>query len=231
MKTQPGFFIAGTDTGVGKTQVTAALVSALRAANIEALPVKPVQTGARRGRAPDLDFVLRAAGLKLSRARYAQLAPVCLPMAASPHLAARQAGVNMRVRDLGRAVHRVQQQGIFPVVEGAGGLLVPLNDRETLLDLMQVLDLPVILVARPGLGTLNHTLLSAYALDGAGLPLAAVVLSQTTPGQTVIQRDNIKTLQHHLHCPVLQLPYLPRPTPARWVAAGRLLLSRLDVYA
>jgi dethiobiotin synthase len=230
MKTEPGFFVAGTDTGVGKTQVTAALVAALRAANIEALPVKPVQTGARRGRAPDLDFVLRAAGLTPSRARYAQLAPACLPLAASPHLAARQAGVKLRVRDLGRAVHRVQQEGVFPVVEGAGGLLVPLNDRETMLDLMQALDLPVILVARPGLGTLNHTLLSAYALDGAGLQLAAVVLSQTTRGLTAIQRDNVKTLQHHLHCPVLQLPYLTRPNPARWVAAGRLLLARLDVY-
>lgn len=227
MKPGPGFFVAGTDTGAGKTHVTAALVAALRAANIEALPVKPVQTGARRGRATDLDFVLRAAGLKLSRARCARLAPVCLPLAASPHLAARQAGVKLRVRDLARAVRRVQQSGGFPVVEGAGGLLVPLNGRETMLDLMQALDLPVILVARPGLGTLNHTLLSAHALDGAGLQLAAVVLSHTSFGQTTIQRDNVKTLQHHLHCPVLRFPYLPRPITAHWAAAGRRLLAQL----
>lgn len=229
MKSGPGLFVTGTDTGVGKTQVTSALVAALRAANVDALPVKPVQTGASRGCSPDLDAVLRATGIKLSRERYAQLAPVCLPLAASPHLAARQAGVKVRVRDLVRAVHRVQKEGGFPVVEGAGGLLVPLNDRETMLDLMQALDLPVILVARPGLGTLNHTLLSAHALDGAGLQLAAVVLSHAARGQTAIERDNVKTLQHLLHCPILRLPYLPRPTAAQWTAAGRRILYRLDV--
>lgn len=226
MSATQGFFITGTDTGVGKTQVTAAVVAALRAEGILALPVKPVQTGAIRGRAPDLDFILDLLHMKVGRSLYARLAPVRLPLAASPHLAARQAGISLRMNKLVSAVHRLQTDGVTTVVEGAGGILVPLNAKESMLDLMQALDLPVILVARPGLGTLNHTLLSAHALDCAGLSLAAVILSQ--PGGTVagrIEKDNRATLQARLACPVITLPGLPAGHAESYTKAGRRILD------
>lgn len=227
MNTPAGFFISGTDTGVGKTRVTAALVAALRQAGWNALPAKPVQTGAARGRAADLDFCLRANRLTLDANRYRLLAPVRLPLAASPHLAARAAGVNLRVGPLVRALRRVQADGVLPVVEGAGGLLVPLNARETMLDLMQALALPVLLVARPGLGTLNHTLLSAHALDSAGLTLAAVVISPPRPGHGRIARDNVATLRARLDCPVVEFPFLKTPAPAVLQKAGAKILQSL----
>ncbi len=220
-----GYFITGTDTGVGKTQVTAAIVAALRAAGIPALPVKPVQTGAVRGRSPDLDFVLGLLHLKVGHTRYAQLAPVRLPLPASPHLAARRAGVNLRMNKLVTAIHSLQAEGVTTVVEGAGGILVPLNAKESMLDLMQALDLPVILVARPGLGTLNHTLLSAHALDCAGLTLAAVILSHPGPASGGIEKDNRATLQARLACPVITLPCLPAGQAEAYTKAGRRILA------
>ena len=201
-----GFAVAGTDTGVGKTWVAAALVAGLRSLGLNALPCKPVQTGAKRGRSADLDFALHANQLKVTPAQYAQLAPVRLPLAASPHLAAQKAGRTLRVKPLALAVRRLQSAGIVPVIEGAGGLLVPLNAKETMLDLLQALGLPVVLAARPGLGTLNHTLLSAHALDSAGLSLAAVVLVHTQPGGGLIEKDNRATLQARLSCPVIDFP-------------------------
>lgn len=227
MKKTYGYFIAGTDTGVGKTHATAALVAALLAHGVAALPAKPVQTGAPGSRSPDLDFILAKTGLHLEPALYARLAPCCLPLPASPDLAARQAGVRISARQLARPIVRLIQGGAFPVVEGAGGLMVPLNARETMLDLMQAIGLPVILVARPGLGTLNHTLLSAHALDSAGLPLAAVVLSRSGPWGT-LEKDNQATLAQRFNCPVLALPNLHHATRAGLVKAGRKILAALD---
>lgn len=229
MKRAGGLFVAGTDTGVGKTMVTAALVAALRAAGVEAWPVKPVQTGAVRGRAPDLDFVLQAAGLTVTPRLYRALAPVRLPLPASPHLAARAAGRTLRLRTLVDAVLAVQAHGGFPVVEGAGGLLVPLNARDTMLDLVQALGFPVVLVGRSGLGTLNHTLLSAHALDSADVTLAGVILSHAGGPVTRIEKDNLATLRARLDRPVLGLPRLVRPGRAGMVAAGRRLLAGMDL--
>ena len=225
MNPNRGYFVTGTDTGVGKTQVTAALVAALRAEGVEALPVKPVQTGATRTHAPDLDFVLKLLNLNVDRARYNQLAPVRLALPASPHLAARKAGVVLQLRQLLKPIHHLQAEGITPVVEGAGGILVPLNARESMLDLMQALDLPIILVARPGLGTLNHTLLSAHALDCAGLTLAAVVLSNPASSYSAIEKDNRASLQARLACPVIALPRLSAQQPEAYLQAGRRVVS------
>lgn len=229
MSAPGGLFVAGTDTGVGKTMVTAALVAALRAAGVEAWPVKPVQTGAVRGRAPDLDFVLRLVGLTVTPRLYRTLAPVRLPLPASPHLAARVAGRALSLRVLVDSVQAVQARGGFPVVEGAGGLLVPLNARDTLLDLIQALGFPVVLVARPGLGTLNHTLLSAHALDSAGVTLAGVVLSHAGGPVTRIEKDNLATLRTRLERPVLALPRQARPGRAAMEVAGRRLLAGMDL--
>ncbi len=221
MNVRPGFFVTGTDTGVGKTVVTAALVAALRARRRDAWPVKPVQTGARHDRSPDLDFCLRVNGLKATGEAYQQLAPVRLQLPASPHLAARKAGVRVSLRAIAQHIASLQAQGVIPVVEGAGGLLVPLNARETMLDLMQALDFPVILVARAGLGTLNHALLSAHALDSAGLDLATVILSPTSGKPGLIEQDNLDALRERLDCPVLMAPYQSRLDRAACLALGR----------
>jgi dethiobiotin synthetase len=156
-----GFFVTGTDTGVGKT-----VLSALLAAALDGAYWKPVQTGAVEG--TDRDSVRRWAALpeeQLLQERYCFAPPV------SPHLAAREAGVRIALKAIEMpALDRVC------IVEGAGGVMAPLNDREFMLDLMRHFGLPVVVAARTALGTINHTLLTLAALRSAKLGVRGVVL-------------------------------------------------------
>jgi malonyl-CoA O-methyltransferase len=157
-----GVFVTGTDTGVGKTAVAACLARAWQAGYW-----KPVQTGLATGD-DDTVTVAALAGLPAERV----VAPVyALQAPLSPHAAAELEGVRIAMDAivLPRTAHPL-------VVEGAGGLYVPLNDRDFMIDLMAKLALPVLLVARSTLGTINHTLLSLAALRSRSLPLAGVVL-------------------------------------------------------
>jgi dethiobiotin synthetase len=195
-----GIFVTGTDTGVGKTVVAASLLSRFRAGGVDAVPMKPVQTGCRlsQGRqvAPDLAFCLKAVRLNPGRRDMADMAPYCFCPACSPHLAAKEAGDRISLQVIDRAFRRLSRAHDVVVVEGAGGVLVPLNDRQTMLDLMIRLRLPILLVARPGLGTLNHTLLSLQTLHGAGLTVLGVILNQATPGRWGrIEDDNVRTIE------------------------------------
>lgn len=181
----PGLFVTGTDTGVGKT-----VVAAMLALGLDGFYWKPIQSG-------DIDGTDRS-----SVAQWTGLAPerllpeaYCLRLPASPHLAAAAEGVRI---DLDRCAlpaawnfsSKSPTDKEFPaeippknarrrplIIEGAGGLLVPLNERDLMIDLIARLGLPVVLVARSTLGTINHTLLSLAALRARRLPLAAVVLN------------------------------------------------------
>jgi dethiobiotin synthetase len=158
-----GFFITGTDTGIGKTVLSALLVSAL-----DGIYWKPVQTGSVEG--TDREAVRSYAQLPeehLIPERYCFAPPV------SPHLAAREAGEQI-------ILDAIQFPAAFAdqlwIVEGAGGAMVPLNDREVMLDLMRHLALPVIVAARTALGTINHTVLTLAALRNANLTAHGVVM-------------------------------------------------------
>ena len=215
------FFVTGTDTGVGKTVVAAALLALLRRDGVDAVPMKPVQTGCRRRRAgldaPDLEFCLAAARVKASDAERALMCPYRFAPACSPHLAARLAKASISIPRIVTCLRRLRERHDAVVVEGAGGILVPLNARLTMLDLMRRLGLPIALVARPGLGTLNHTLLSLGAIREAGLQVAGVVICRTTRGRPgAIERDNIRTLRRLARAPIWGvLPFHPT------LAAGR----------
>lgn len=196
---QRGVFVTGTDTGVGKTRIAASLVAGWRETGVDAVPMKPVQTGCRftRGRlvSPDLAVSLKAAGLAPGSDEIADMAPFCYRPACSPHLAAKQAGNPVRIPAIAKAFDRLRRRHAGVVVEGAGGIAVPLNGRQTMLDLMVRLQLPVLLVARPGLGTINHTLLSLEALRRARLHILGVVVNQPEPGKWgMIERDNLDVI-------------------------------------
>ncbi len=172
------FFITGTDTGVGKTTVSALLCAAL-----DAIYWKPVQTGTREG--TDRSTVLSLTQLSRSRAipeTYRFSPPV------SPHLAAKRAGIRIDLRKI-RLPQITPHENL--IVEGAGGALVPINSTELMTDLMSHLGLPVLLVARTTLGTINHTLLSIAALRAAHLDLRGVILSGKP------NRENRRAIQHY----------------------------------
>ena len=208
-------FITATDTGVGKTVLAAALLVAARARGIDAVPMKPVQTGCvRRGQrlvAPDLEFCLKAAGLDPSPQERQWMCPYRFILASSPHLAAARDRVHIEKGVILEKFRRILKKHDAVIVEGAGGVLVPLNERDTMLDLMRAMRLPVLLAARPGLGTINHTLLTLRVLRAAGLTVAGIVLVQTHLGRhALIEQDNAHTIRRLGRVPfVATLPHLP----------------------
>lgn len=203
-----GLFVTGTDTGVGKTVLSALLLAELRRRNFNAAPIKPVQTGCE-GDVPDLDYSLSMADLKVSGDDYRNMAPYTFDPACSPHLAAEMDGVEIDIAEMVIAARTLASEYEFIVAEGAGGVLVPLNRRETMLDLMQALKLPVLLAARSGLGTINHTLLSIRALRSDNLEIAGVVFVAGQPGEPgIIEEDNGTTIEQYGKVPVLgTIPY------------------------
>lgn len=188
-----GIFVTGTDTNLGKTLTCAWLVRHWRACYW-----KPVQSGLAEG--TDAAEVTRLAGAEASRilpSLYELTAPL------SPHEAARQDGVTI---DLARFTLPACDRSL--VVEGAGGVLVPLNDTQVMADLMLKLGLPVLVAARSGLGTINHTLLSLEALRHRGIAVAGVVMNGP-PNEA-----NRRAIELHGKVRVIaQLPWLDRVTP------------------
>jgi dethiobiotin synthetase len=186
------FFITGTDTNVGKT-----LVSALLCAALDAIYWKPIQTGTREG--TDTATVMRLAGLPCARTIpevYRFAPPV------SPHLAARRAGVRIELKKI-RMPHIATRENL--IVEGAGGALVPINATELMTHLMQHLKLPILLVSRTSLGTINHTLLSVAALRAARLDLRGVVMSGAP------NRENRRAIERYGNVPVVgSIPLLKK---------------------
>ena len=233
-----GVFVTGTDTGVGKTVVSAALVALCRARG----PVrywKPVQTGIEQddpstslGAGPSTSLgtgpsTSLGTGDTAEVTRLAACTPeeildagVRLPRPVSPHLAAQLAGTAISVESIvavGRAVRGAGSSEPFWIIEGAGGILVPLNDRELIVDLMAYLALPVVVVARTAVGTINHTLMTLEALRRRKLTVAFVVMSGD-PDAAARQ-----AIAHHGGVRVEELPRLAPLNPetlAAWAASG-----------
>lgn len=229
----PGIFITGTGTDVGKTVVTAGILRWLRHNGTRAMVMKPVQTGCHtdgegRLRAPDVDFVLRAAEISVDEETLARVAPYRFEPACSPHLAARMAGQRIELAKIVMSARWLAQSYRRLVVEGAGGIAVPLNDRQTMLDLICEMEMPVLLVAHSGLGTINHVLLSLEALRGRGCKILGVVLNDTEPVTTkdyYIHEDNVEAVSHYGSIEVTRIPYL-RPglrLPRQWDALDAII--------
>jgi dethiobiotin synthetase len=209
-------FVTGTDTGVGKTLVSAALLHNLARRHERVVGMKPVAAGLieHEGRQVSEDvLMLRAASTLKVPAELDN--PVALPEPVSPHLAARHAGRDVRVADLLSPALALQQQADALVVEGAGGWRVLINDDETLADLARALNAPVLLVVGMRLGCLNHALLSAEAIRADGLTLAGWVANHVDPAMACFD-ENLATLRARLHAPLWGIvPWSAKPDPAR----------------
>lgn len=183
-------FISGTDTDIGKTVISSMLVAGLNAGYW-----KPVQAG--RDPITDREFVQKVTGLPENHF-YKEAYDLSEPM--SPHAAAKIDGVQIRLDAFN--IPKYSQHNL--IVEGAGGLIVPLNDREYVIDLMARLNLPTLLVAKSGLGTLNHTLLSLEALRSRGIEILGVVMVGDE------HSSNFEAIQHYgeisrlIHVPLLK---------------------------
>lgn len=208
------WFVTGTDTEVGKTAVSCALLEAAAVAGLRTAAVKPVAAGCdANGQNEDALCLMRSMTEELD---YHQVNPVALDAAIAPHIAAAQEGKRPRASRLAGLCRGVMLGGAdFVLVEGAGGWRVPLNPRETLADLAIELQVEVILVVGMRLGCINHALLTAEAIRGDGLQLAGWVANQ--PGERMrCHEENLATLRALLPAPLLgELPFLDPWQPAR----------------
>jgi dethiobiotin synthetase len=171
-------FIAGTDTGVGKTIVAAGLVRLAREKGLRALAMKPVETGCpvRSGMLYPEDgaFLLEASNGDLT---LDECTPFRFSLPASPYRAAAMEGKRLKVADIVEHCVALAADADLAIVEGAGGLMVPLGERVMMIDVIVRLGYPVLLVARSALGTVNHTMLSLEALEHRGITTVGIVLS------------------------------------------------------
>ena len=217
------YFVTGTDTGVGKTLISCALLHGFAAQGKRVAGMKPVAAGCDDDGQNEDVLQLRAAGNVA--VGYGQINPYCFVPAIAPHLAAQLAGVIMQFSRIAASYHELAAQADVVIVEGAGGLLVPLNAQQDSADLVEELGLPVILVVGMRLGCLNHALLTVEAIEQRGLTLAGWVANIVDPGMAMIEQ-NIAALQQRIAAPLLgTVPYLPE-ADAR-VAARQLHLELL----
>jgi len=209
-----GLFITGTDTGVGKTYVTAHLARILRSQQHPVRVSKPVATGAVRmpdgsWLSEDTIALAEAAGCA---GEWTAVTPWAFPEPAAPPVAARQQNVCLSLVDLVDAVRRQRRPHAALLVEGVGGLLCPLTERETVADLVAALHLPLVVVTRTALGTLNHTLLTLEVAQNRRLPVAGVVVNETMPGTGLAHTTVISELQRRITVPILAvLPHRAGP--------------------
>ncbi len=194
MSTLHGWFVTGTDTGVGKTVLAAAIVARLRRDGIAVHPFKPLITGLddppEPGWPPDHELLARVSGRSAAEIIRAGYGP---PV--SPHLAAELAGVQPpSVASLSAWLRSACTPDEVLVIEGVGGLLVPLGPAGDVRDLAAELGLPLVIAARPGLGTINHTLLTIEAARSRGLKIAGVVLTPWPQRPGTVEESNAETI-------------------------------------
>jgi len=213
-----GCFVTATDTGVGKTVLAAAIVASLRASGVAVRARKPVLTGldeAAPGVPPDHELLASASG-----ERPEEVAPARFGPAVSPHLAA---ALERRPLDVGALVADVRAAGEPVVVEGIGGLLVPLAEGWDVRELARALGLGVVVAARPGLGTINHTLLTLEAARAGGLDVRAVVLTPWPAEPGPVEASNRETIARLGGVEVATLERLDELSPRALAAAGARL--------
>ncbi|SEG01123.1 dethiobiotin synthase [Nitrosomonas ureae] len=194
-----GYFITGTDTGVGKTTISCALLQAFAAQGNKVVGMKLIAAGSENGKWLDVEQLLAASNISVTRQH---INPYAFDPPVSPHIAAQQTGVGIDLTVIHQTYQKLSSKADIVIVEGAGGFLVPVNQHQTGADLAKLLNLPVILVVGMRLGCLNHALLTAQAIRAAGLTLAGWVANCIDP-QMLFLAENIATLEQRLGCPLV----------------------------
>ncbi len=212
--------MTGTGTEVGKTVVAAAIARTLTAEGKRVAVFKPAVTGLDEGGEPDHALLRRAAGSEQSDD---EIAPYRYGPPMSPHLAAELAGERIEPERLVTAARDAAADADALVCEGVGGLLVPLSPGYLVRDLAVDLALPLVIAASPGLGTINHTLLTLEAARAAGLQVLAVVLTPWPDDPGPVEASNRKTISVQGEVEVEALPHLDLCEPDSWAIEGRLV--------
>ena len=207
-----GLFVTGTDTEVGKTLVSGALILKLREQGKRVIGFKPVVAGTYQntnGDALNEDVEALRIASQLAPGQL-ELCSYILDMPVAPHLAAKNMDITLELNTIMQAISKIQAQSDSLVIEGAGGFLVPLNQREDLGNFAQQINLPIILVVGMKLGCINHALLTQEAIKARGLKIAGWIANSLAT-EMLLVKENIATLQARIEAPFLgHIPALPK---------------------
>jgi dethiobiotin synthetase len=223
--TIPGLFITGTDTGIGKTVITGAIARRLRLRGRNVAVSKPLASGCERRReglvSEDAEYIAHCADTSHP---LDVVCPQRFEEPLAPAVAASRAGVAVDWAEIQRSIDTVTKDADCVLVEGAGGIMVPLDEKATVLDLIVWLGLPTVVVARPNLGTINHTVLTVQRLQDAGVKIAGVVINRYPPdGAGVAEETSPRWIERlaktKVLCLVPELAHIAAPPPADIMAA------------
>ncbi len=193
-----GIFVTGTDTGVGKTYIAAAIAAALKEYGIQPGVMKPISSGDRS----DAKSLIKAAGVDDS---IEVVNPVFLKYPLAPMVAARIAGQKLDLGKIWKGFALLKKKYKFLIVEGAGGIMVPVTENTSMLHLIKKLYLPVVVVGKPNIGTINHTLLTVEKLRREKVKIAGIILSGRKTS-TLAEKTNPEILRELTGLPVLEVP-------------------------
>jgi dethiobiotin synthetase len=230
MTTAQGLFITGTDTEIGKTEITLGLMAALQQSGMTVLGMKPIAAGcAATADGLRNDDAQRIQEQASAWRAYSEVNPYAFAPPIAPHIAAQRDAKAIQLEPILEAYRAMAADADWVLVEGVGGWRVPLGPTLSLADLAQRLDLPIVLVVGMRLGCINHALLSAESILASGLTLRGWVANQIDPAMAAFE-DNLATLQAQLPGPCLGIvPWLQHPSPAE--VAGFLRLPGLQASA
>jgi dethiobiotin synthetase len=214
------FFVTGTDTGVGKTFVSCALLHAFAARGERVVGFKPVASGCDENDHNDDAKRLRAASNV--QITYGQVNPYCFVPPVAPHIAARQSGVRIDLKRILVSYGELASLADEVIVEGAGGFMVPLNETQDSTDLAMELKLPIIVVIGMRLGCINHALLTMRVIDDCGLQCAGWIANVIDQNMTALN-ENIESLQQRIKAPLIGV------IPFQTEADSRSITGMLDI--
>lgn len=201
-----GIFITGTDTGVGKTAVAGGLAGAIKKRGINVGIMKPVQTGGKKDEngnlySEDAAFIMKTADIKEN---LNLVNPICLEPPLAPSIAAKLSGIIVDIKKIKSSFNKLKEKYEFLIVEGAGGIIVPIKENYLMRDLIIDLKLPAVIIARPTLGTINHTVLTVKYLDEKGIKVAGIILNNLDPDKTgMAEKTNPDVIESLTKRPIL----------------------------
>lgn len=228
-----GLFITGTDTGVGKTLVVAALASFLKSEGVDVGVMKPIESGCLRqgGKLVPQDalFLSEVTGCEDD---LELINPCRLEAPLAPSLAAEREGVEINIGKLVECFQIMKEKHDFILVEGAGGLLVPLRERYLISDLIQLFQLPLLIVAASRLGAINHTLLTVRCAQSLKIEVVGVILNNLEEEGDLASQSNSLLLQQLLDVPLLcVLPFIPRVSELKKEELADLIREKISLSA
>ena len=209
MKKAKGFFITGTDTGVGKTVITAALIKAVKRLDLKVCGMKPIETGCLKSKFKVQDTLLPSDGIFLKKISNVNdsldlITPIRFKNPLAPLPASKKEGVSIDFQKIKKSFTELSKKYDVVIVEGIGGLLVPITKDYFVLDLVRDFGLPLIIVSRPGLGTINHTMLTVNYAIKEGLIVAGIIINYSHPSEgTLAENTNPEVITQICPVPII----------------------------